>query len=57
MADAGFWFCDACECVTELVDDGRGGNVCARCRSPRIEFRPPIFLGREPELENSTEVS
>jgi hypothetical protein len=43
MATSGFWFCETCERITDLVDDGRGGNVCGRCRSPRLEFRPPIF--------------
>jgi hypothetical protein len=43
MALEGYWFCQFCERVTELQDDHRGGNVCARCRSPRVEFRPPVF--------------
>lgn len=43
MADAGYWFCAACERATELIDGPRGNPVCARCRSPRVEFRPPVF--------------
>ncbi len=43
MASEGYWFCTVCEQVAELQDDHRGGNVCARCQSPRVEFRPAVF--------------
>jgi len=43
MATDGFWFCEACERVCDLRDDGRGGNCCARCGSGRNHFEPPTL--------------
>ena len=38
----GLW-CETCERLTELVEDGRGGNVCVHCRSPRVRLIPPAL--------------
>ena len=49
MCKSGFWFCTGCDRVTTLQDDSRGGNCCASCGSPRVEFREPLEF-RNPTL-------
>jgi hypothetical protein len=50
MATAGYVFCLACERVTEGEDGPCGASVCGHCKSPRLEFRGPIFAAApEPE--------
>lgn len=43
LCATGFWFCRACQRVTERVDDDHTGMAhCAICRSPRIRWNPPV---------------
>jgi hypothetical protein len=39
----GFWFCGACQHITEREERGDGlAAHCWRCGSPRIKWWPPI---------------
>lgn len=43
LSVSGFWFCTACQKVTEPVENYVGNQVCLFCTSPRIRWNPPIF--------------
>lgn len=41
----GYWFCLNCQRLTERIEPDNGQPAfCARCRSPRLEYHPPIFM-------------
>lgn len=43
LCKTGFWFCRACQHVTELDSDTRNGlGVCDICKSPNIRHHQPI---------------
>ena len=53
MCESGFWFCAACQHITELNTEG-AYNACVICGSPRVRFCPPAFLP-DPKFKKSNE--
>lgn len=45
LSETGFFYCRACQHVTEPVEhEEQGGLMCCKlCDSPRIKFCPPVF--------------